>query len=271
MRFLVVLALASLCAACATVPPPATASGKPEVTISNSSPDKVKPVLVNKMINTGYRITKDTPYELTFDKPTQNFAVAALMGSKYDGVPNERVSYTFADVGGSTRVVADVAIITNPGSAYERRTDLNGGAYNYDLQIMLDDVNASLDPNSQMAVARQNKIILGIGLWSAPRAKAALMQGPDKGLYVVNVETGSLADQAGIKKGDVILQFGSQETNSMHDIEAAQAATKPGSTVKLAMWREGKEQELSITFPSVSPVAAPAVTSKRAAHASAAR
>jgi len=72
------------------------------------------------MVNGGFRITKDTSYELTFDKPVENIAVAVLMGSKYDSQPNARVSYTFAQVNDTTRVVADVAIITNPGSAFER-------------------------------------------------------------------------------------------------------------------------------------------------------
>jgi len=117
MRYLVSLALALSCTACTAVPPPATASGKPEVTIADASPDKVKPALVNQMVNAGFRITKDTSYELSFDKPTQNLAAAVLLGSKYDAQPNERVSYTFAPSGTSTRVIADIAMITKPGFA----------------------------------------------------------------------------------------------------------------------------------------------------------
>ena len=171
MRYFLALLSALLCSSCAGVPPPTTASGKPEATISNASPEKVKPALVDQMINAGFRITKDTPYELSFDKPVQNLAVAVLMGSKYDAQPNERVSYTFANLGGSTRVIGDVAIITNPGSAFERRMEVNGGVDSHDLQVLLDKVSADIDPNSPMAIARRNKIILGVGLIDAPRAE----------------------------------------------------------------------------------------------------
>lgn len=50
----------------------------------------------------------------------------ALFGSKYDATPNPRVTYTLMQDQGATRVIADFVIVTNPGSAFERLTPVNG-------------------------------------------------------------------------------------------------------------------------------------------------
>ena len=92
------------------------------------------------MLNKGYRITKDTQFELAFDMPVDNAMVSVLLGSKYDSQPNKRVSYSIAQVGEDVRVVADFAVITNPGSAFERRTDLNESAATTDVQTLLEEV-----------------------------------------------------------------------------------------------------------------------------------
>ena len=249
------IALASFLAlsACAgTLHRPQTASGRPEVTIANTTPEKIKPVLVSEMANAGYRITKDTPYELSFDKPVQNLAMAALLGSRYDAQPNARVTYTFAQIGNDTRVIGDVAVITNPGSAFERRTELNNGVDAYDLQTGLQRLSAAMDPNSALSKARKNRIVLGIGVITAERAKVAGMSGPRRGLYVTIVKPNSVASAAGIKKGDVLLRFNSVTLTNDADLERAEAAVRPGSTAKVAIWRsDNTERTVTIRFPQI--------------------
>jgi hypothetical protein len=143
-RFLIALAVAYFCSACASGVQHATPSGHSEVTVSKATPDKVKAVLVNKMINKGYRITKDTQFELAFDKPVDNVMVSVLLGSKYDSQPSQRVSYSIAQVGEGVRVVSDFAVITNPGSAFERRTDVNKADATTDVQTLLEEVASEL-------------------------------------------------------------------------------------------------------------------------------
>jgi hypothetical protein len=135
----------TLLTACATPTRNETPSGKVEATFRNVAVDKAKSALVNMMINRGYRITKDTPYELSFDKPVENLAAQVLLGSKYDSQPNARIAYYLAVNGSDVRVVADLAIITNPGSAFERRTDVNNGADAPAIQAALNDLASSLD------------------------------------------------------------------------------------------------------------------------------
>jgi serine protease Do len=129
--------------------------------------------------------------------------------------------------------------------------------------MLLENVRGSLDPNSSIAIAQRNKIVIGIGVMTAARAHIAGLQGPDKGLYVVTLVPGSLADRAGIVKGDVVLAFGGTPLNQHSDLWAAQAATKPGSKVKLTISRAGTEEDIELAFPAVE---APPTATKRAAQ-----
>ena len=253
LRILIALASFLTLSACAgTLHRPQTASGRPEVTITNATPEKIKPVLVSEMANAGYRISKDTPYELAFDKPVQNLAMAALLGSRYDSQPNARITYTFAQIGKDTRVIGDVAVITNPGSAFERRTELNNGVDAYDLQTGLQRLSAAMNPNSALSKARKNNIVLGVSVVTPERAKVAGMSGPNRGLYVTIVKPNSVASEAGIKKGDVLLRFNSVTLTNDSDLEHAEAAVRPGSTAKVVIWRsDNTEHTVAAQFPRV--------------------
>lgn len=110
------IALLCLCVgACASPVLHQTASGKVEVTIENSAQEPVKSELVNVMINRGYAINRDSPFQIVFDKPVMNVLAAALLGSRYNSTPDARLSFTITQAGTSVRVIGDLAIITNPG------------------------------------------------------------------------------------------------------------------------------------------------------------
>jgi hypothetical protein len=145
MRILGIVVLCAALGGCGTPVTHATGSGKVEVEINGTTPESVKASLVNSMINRGYRITKDTPYEIAFDKPVDNLAVAVLLGSKYDAQPNARVSYFIAATPPAVRVVADIAVITNPGSGFEQRTEMNASQASVEVQGLLDQVKVSLE------------------------------------------------------------------------------------------------------------------------------
>ena len=60
-----------------------------------------------------------------------------MLGSRYDSTPNARITYTFAVGTDTIRIVADLAIITNPGSAFERRMEMNNAKDSMEFQEML--------------------------------------------------------------------------------------------------------------------------------------
>jgi len=116
----------------------------PEVTISRVTPDKVQAVLVSKMIDKGYRVTQDTQFNLAFDKSAGK--VFFTEGGAADR--NQRVTYAITQVGDDVRVVADISMITNPGTGHEERTDLYGAAMDapaHETQTFLDDLRTELN------------------------------------------------------------------------------------------------------------------------------
>ena len=123
---------------------PTTASGKPEVTI-RASTAAIKARLLSLAMDKRFNVTKDTEYLLQVEKPSENFGAALLLGSKYDGIPAERIVFTFAPIGDTTRVVAASMFVTNPGSAFERITPVNGGDGAARTQQTLDDLKTSME------------------------------------------------------------------------------------------------------------------------------
>jgi len=68
-----------------------------------------------------------------------------------------------------------------------------------------------------------------------------------EGVLVSTVEPGSPAAEAGLKPGDVILRFDGKTIGNSAELPAQVAATKPGTTVKLDVTRNGVTRELSVT------------------------
>jgi hypothetical protein len=68
----------------------------------------------------------------------------------------------------------------------------------------------------------------------------------DAGVVVKEVYTDSAAAKAGMKAGDRILTLDGRWTDSLRDLYDAAGYVKPGSGVKVAILRDGKEKELTI-------------------------
>ena len=59
------------------------------------------------------------------DKPaTDNFGAQMIYGSQWNGVPNARVTMTLTG-NNPTKVITQLAVITNPGTGFERPNDVN--------------------------------------------------------------------------------------------------------------------------------------------------
>ena len=58
------------------------------------------------------------------------------------------------------------------------------------------------------------------------------------------VQSGSPAEKAGLKQGDVVLSFDGQEIERVGALSRAVAAVDPGKTAELVVWRDGKEQRI---------------------------
>jgi serine protease Do len=68
-----------------------------------------------------------------------------------------------------------------------------------------------------------------------------------RGALVADVLKGSPAERAGIKTGDVIVEFNSKDIKDSSDLPALVARVAPGTTVQTKVMRDGKEISLPIT------------------------
>ena len=64
------------------------------------------------------------------------------------------------------------------------------------------------------------------------------------GALIATVEAGSPADKAGLRPGDVVLAFNGQEIDDPNKLPRFVAATKPGQSATLRIWRNGKTEEV---------------------------
>ena len=66
-----------------------------------------------------------------------------------------------------------------------------------------------------------------------------------EGALIANVEAGGPAARAGLKTGDVIQQVDGQAIVTSGDLPAIIGETAPGTTVTLAVWRDGKAEGIT--------------------------
>ena len=81
-----------------------------------------------------------------------------------------------------------------------------------------------------------------------------------EGALVADVVQGGPAEKAGLKAGDVIVEFDKKEIKDSSDLPAAVARVAPGTSVQLRIARDGKQISLPITVGELkdNEVAAPA-------------
>jgi serine protease Do len=65
-----------------------------------------------------------------------------------------------------------------------------------------------------------------------------------KGILVSNVRTGSSAEKAGIKRGDIITAINGEKIEDGNVLRNKVASSLPGTDIKLTVFRDGQEQEL---------------------------
>lgn len=87
---------------------------------------------------------------------------------------------------------------------------------------------------------------LGVTIQTQWNEALAREFGVDHGAVVADVTKGSPADQAGIKRGDVIIEFNGKPLMTGSELPRLVAATKPGTKVKLKIVRDKKEREVSV-------------------------
>lgn len=73
-----------------------------------------------------------------------------------------------------------------------------------------------------------------------------------KGALVAGVQRGGPADKAGLRPGDVITSLNDQPVNTTADLARLVGGTRPGTTVGLQYWRDGKVNSAKIEVDALN-------------------
>ena len=129
----------------------ATQSGLPEATI-DAPLEEVRAAIINNYIG-AWTMTRETPSMVTVETQVQNVMMAALLGSRMNPYPNQRLTFTMTQSPNGTRVVANHAIVTNPGTGFESQTAMNNGLDSQNVQRVLNRLKTNLEQPPQAVVS----------------------------------------------------------------------------------------------------------------------
>jgi serine protease Do len=86
-----------------------------------------------------------------------------------------------------------------------------------------------------------------------PDLAASLGLKDNGGVLVSNVTSGSAADRAGLKRGDVIKSFNGQAVHDTNSLRNRVADAGPGTTADLVIVRDGSERHMTAKLEEASP------------------
>ncbi|MDR2882063.1 MAG: DegQ family serine endoprotease [Azoarcus sp.] len=153
-------------------------------------------------------------------------------------------------------IQTDVAI--NPGNSGGPLFDLNGRVIGVNSQIYsrsggfmgisfaipIDVAMKVKDQLVQHGRVQRGRLGVYIQSMSPDLAPSFGLDAP-RGALVAQVEPGSAAARAGLKPGDIVLKVDGKEVDENNELPRLIGDKRPGSKVKLAIWREGKSREIT--------------------------
>ncbi len=92
------------------------------------------------------------------------------------------------------------------------------------------------------------RVTLGV----VPDYSEGTEQTQTRGVRITGTVPGSPAAAAGLKEGDIIMQFGADKIDSLYDLSDVLGKSKPGDKIKLGVMRAGKRVELEATLSAKS-------------------
>ena len=148
----------------------------------------------------------------------------------------------------------------NRGNSGGALVNLNGELIGINSQILSDSggggnigIGFSIPSNMAKSVEEQllkdgkvHRGMLGVNIQNITEETAKALDLKDtKGVLVSNVQAGSAAEKAGVKRGDIIVGINGETIEDSNILRNKVAGTQPGADIKLTVMRDGQEQELT--------------------------
>jgi serine protease Do len=160
-------------------------------------------------------------------------------------------------------IQTDAAI--NPGNSGGALVDLNGAVIGVNSAIATDGMTQryigygfAIPINLAKSVAKdliangkvsRGYIGVSISEVDASTAKAIGLNEP-KGVLIQEIVKDGAAEKAGVKEGDVILKIDDKVVNQPNELQSYVASKRAGTSVRLQLFRDGKEIEKYVTLKS---------------------
>jgi S1-C subfamily serine protease len=130
-------------------------------------------------------------------------------------------------------------------------------------QIQLDRLLEALPRNFNQAFERfrerepaDGTLRLGVTLQPLGGQLAAYF-GVERGLLVSAIEPGSMAERAGLRAGDVLLEIGGQDVYTPAEVRMQIERANPGNVIEVRIMREMRELTLTLVRPELERVPRP--------------
>src|SRR5580693_6589839 len=122
----------------------------------------------------------------------------------------------------------------------------NSGGPLFDMEGHVIGINTAIFSPTGGSNGRVERGLLGVQIQPVTTELAQSMAlDSEKGALVAQVQPDSPALAAGIKSGDVIKSVDGKNVESIRDLTRMISAIKPGTSVKLGVWRDGKEMSVN--------------------------
>ena len=177
----------------------------------------------------------------------ENSVTAGVVSAKGRSLPDEgMVPFIQTDVAvnpgnsGGPLINASGQVVGINSQIYSRSGGYQGVSFAIPIELALH-VKDQIVAHGKVEHAR-----LGVSVQEVNQAFADSFKLPKpEGALVSQVEPGSAADKAGLKSGDVIVRVDGQPVVASGDLPARIGMAKPGDSVKLEVWRQGKAEQVT--------------------------
>jgi putative serine protease PepD len=163
-------------------------------------------------------------------------------------------------------IQTDAAV--NPGNSGGALVDADGRLIGINTFIMTTSgssagVGFAIPIDTALDIAQQlmeggtaSHSFLGVSTQTIDAATAKQFNMPtESGAYVVEVVSGSPAEAAGLKRGDILIKVGKKSIKTSEDVFAAVRAHKAGETVTVEYYRDDELMKAEVTLASDANVA----------------
>ncbi|HVN76559.1 MAG TPA: Do family serine endopeptidase [Thermoanaerobaculaceae bacterium] len=122
-----------------------------------------------------------------------------------------------------------------------------GGSNGIGLAIPANIVRHAME--SLIKTGKVERGYLGVSVGDLTEKLAKQFGAPDiAGAVVEDVTAGSPADKAGVKAGDVVRAVDGEKVTSKDQLTSRVASTDPGTTIRLGLIRNGREETVAVTL-----------------------